>query len=108
QEQFSFLLCDWHNQKFSGSDQAVRQSLQRKIGARQRGANLGSRFLRIDRRQRLSAIIDFWKNTAARLNLTTKKSQIFFGHEWHVDSKCQQVFGVHPRQGCRKPTERSA
>src|SRR5205823_12844085 len=54
------------------------------------------------------AIIDFGKNAAAWLNLTTKKPQIFFGHEWYVDSKCQQVFGVHPRQDCPKRAARAA
>jgi hypothetical protein len=72
--------------------------LQGKILSRKCALNIRQRFLRIDRHQRLEAILDVCNNATARLDLIAKELQVFFRHKRHVDSKREQMLSAHPRQ----------
>src|SRR5215470_13145380 len=73
QEQCFLIISNVQHSKPSSSDQVTDQRLQGKIRARKRVAKLGSRLLRINRRQRLSAIGYLWNNSAPGLDLSAKK-----------------------------------
>src|SRR5712691_3198447 len=83
--------------QFSSGDQLAYERLKRKIAAGKGADDIVMRSARINCRQWLGPIFNYWNNANTGPKFFAKFAQIILRHERHVDRQSDEMIGGRPR-----------